>query len=152
MRTDNSITKDWSSFQNSQRWISLHDCKITGIKIEANQVVFQFDDGFMLVENQNGNYVKPARIVLHGCTPDDFSCYIIKRESSQYGARLKGDPIPFEKLSTMISSEKSIEIITELYDSNFMHFRGALYPYEGDTLSTHIVIETNDFFQMTYWW
>ena len=38
------------------------------------------------------------------------------------------------------------------YDSCLIHFRGAFFPYEGRSLSTLGVIETNTFSEIRYCW
>ena len=62
------------------------------------------------------------------------------------------DPVSLEELGNMISANHSLEIFTETYDSCLIHFRGAFFPYEGRSLSTLGVIETNTFSEIRYCW
>lgn len=137
---------------NFNKWISLHDRKVTGIECKENSVEFMFDDGFDLIDGESCINVKPGRVELEECNSNEFRCYIIERQVSENGAILNGKAISLNELSKLISKERTLEIHVELYDSDYMHFRGAFFPYEGRSLSTVVVIETNDFFQMNYRW
>ncbi len=111
-----------------------------------------FDEGFDLIENGTMTRVSPGYAEITGCAPDDFSCYVIKRRATKKGAVLKGIPVSLAELGDMISANHSLEIFTEICDSCLIHFRGAFFPYEGRSLSTLGVIETNMFSEIRYCW
>lgn len=137
----------------TDRWISIHDKKITQIVCDEDSVEFQFKDGFNLIEGNSIHSTKTGCIKLSGCDFNDFSCCIIRRKSSRKGAKLYGRPISLEELGELLSKKgKSVEVFLELYDSNFLYWRGALCPYNKRGLSDWVVIETMDFFPMTYEW
>lgn len=137
----------------SGRWVSIHDKKITAIECNEKSVVFHFANGFDLIDNDQVVSTKNGRIELRGCNSDEFDCHIIRRKTSRKGAKLYGKPISLAALGELLSQkEKTVEIYLELYDVNFMHLRGELCPYKKHGLSDCVVIETMDFFPMTYYW
>lgn len=138
---------------NSGRWISLHDKNITSIVCNENSVQFYFDE-FTLVDGDNVTYTKGGYIELSDCNADEFSCYIIRRKTSPKGAKSYGKPIFLKELADMISEkDKSIELFLELYECNYFHWRGEFFPYDKKhRLSDLVIIETMDFFPMTYYW
>ena len=141
------------NFQSvSEPFISLHDRRITKIQCTENSVFLMFDEGFDLIEHGTMTRVSPGYAEITGCAPDDFSCYVIKRRATKKGAVLKGIPVSLEELGNMISANHSLEIFTVTYDSCLIHFRGAFFPYEGRSLSTLGVIETNTFSEIRYCW
>lgn len=137
---------------NFNKWISLHDRKVTKIECKESSVVFMFDNGFDLIDGEKCINVKSGYVEIENCTSNDFRCYVIERQTSPSGAIFNGKPMSLSELSKLISKERTLELHVELYDSDYMHFRGAFFPYEGHSLSTIVVIETNDFFQMNYYW
>ena len=87
------------------------------------------------------------------CESDEFDCYIIHREPSPAGARLNGNPISLVELASMLEPEENmVEIFLELYDFNYLYWRGVLLPHKEQGLSDNVVIEASGCFPMTYWW
>ena len=138
------------------RYISIGDMHITSIVCKENSVEFHFKDGFTLVDGNNVTETKRGYIELSGCDADEFSCYIIKRKASPKGAKSRGEPISLIELSDLLSKTgKSVEVYLELYNHSFLHWRGEFFPYRRrhhHRLSDRVVIETMDFFPMTYYW
>lgn len=138
---------------NADRWVSLHDKRITKIVCEEDRVMFHFKDGFTVIEGNSANATKTGRLTLSGCDHDEFSCWIVRRKASRKGSKCYGKPVSLRELGELLSEKgKAIEIYLELYDANFLHWRGALCPYNKRDLSDLVVIETMDFFPMTYEW
>lgn len=138
---------------HSGRYISIGDMHITSIVCKENSVEFHFKDGFTLVDGNNVTETKRGYIELSGCNSDDFSCYIIKRKVSPKGVKSRGKPISLIELGKMLSKTgESVEVYLELYDIVFTHWRGEWCPYKKRGLTDCVVIETMDFFPMTYYW
>lgn len=128
------------------RWVSLHDKRITKIVCDEDRVVFHFKEGFTVIQGNSANVTKTGRLTLSGCGPDEFSCWIVRRKTSRKGSKCYGKPISLRELGELLSEKgKTIEVFFELYDANFLHWRGALCPYNKRGLSDLVVIETMDF-------
>ena len=57
------------------------------------------------------------------------------------------------ELAGMLETKKyALEIFLELYDFNYLYWRGTLLPYKQQGLSDHVVIETSGCFPTTYFW
>ena len=53
----------------------------------------------------------------------------------------------------MLEPEESmVEIFLELYDYNYLYWRGVLLPHKEQGLSDNVVVEASGCFPMTYWW
>ena len=145
--------------QNGERWISLHDKKLSRIELTHrgatdNSVVFCFDGGFDLIENGKIRTVPEGRIELIGCAPGELRLYIFRRRCTKKGAVLRGTPVSVEKLGKMLDGKKTAEIFLELYDANHLYWRAELLPHRSlfKRLAPELTVETMDFFPMLYSW
>jgi len=138
-------------FFHGEKKISICDAIIDKIIYNEVCVKFVFSDGFYIVGEDEK--CTEAYIEIKNCLPDDFSCYSIKRTSTKDGAKVTGTPIALETLSSLLELNKCrIELFLELYDVNYLHWRGVLLPYKEDDLSDHIVIEICGTYPVTYSW
>jgi len=132
---------DWFPDFNNKK-ISICDSKIDKIIYSSDAVQFCFNDGLYLIKNDNISKSGKAYIELQGCDSDEFSCYIIKQKTSKNGAVLKGKPIPLKEIKKLLDKKKfQIEICLELYDFNYMYWRGEVFPYKKRGLSDLVIIE-----------
>lgn len=140
---------------NGDRWVSLHDARLTQIVYCENAVVFCFEEGFSLIENGQCYKANKGIVELSECNFSDFSCMLFKRRTTKKGAKLYGKPISLEELNKKLVSEKKyMELFIELYDFNHSYWRGELLPHKCifKRLAPLITIEAMDFFPMTYSW
>lgn len=136
-----------------QRKISICDQIIDQIIYGENSVAFHFAKGFYYCHEGRITATATGCITLESCTPDEFTCYLINPCFSQDGAKLVGTPLHLENLADYLTSEnRQIEIYLELYDFNFLHWRGVLKPYNDSGLSDRIIIELAGDFPITYTW
>lgn len=135
------------------KWVSIHDKKITEIICGEHFVQFVFKNGFDLIDKENVSTVCNGRITMKNCTANDFKCKIITTRTSKSGLKIFGHAIPMEKINDMLSNKKcEIEIYLELYDFNFMYWRGTIRSNDKKKRNKIITIETNDFFPIIYSW
>lgn len=133
--------------------ISICDARIDDIQCSDNVVRFVFSEGFYVVSG--GTIGKSVRgcVELSDCGAEEFTCYIIRRESTPRGAKLYGEEISLSDLANMLAVEKrKIEVFLELYDYEYLYWRGVLLPYNNEGLSDHIILETSGRFPVTYYW
>lgn len=138
---------------HSEKRFSICDTIIDKITCINDTVRFSFSNGFYLLENGQVTISKAGIVELQHCDSQEFSCQIFKREVSPHGAVLFGQPISLDDLGTLLEREaKKIEIHLELYDFNYMYWRGTLLPYKEEGLSDWVVIETCGCFPMIFLW
>ena len=141
---------------NGSRWISLHDMQLTKVIFQKNSVVFFFENGFNIIEDDNVYRKTRGNINLLNCDSSDFTCSIIERRKTKQGVKLKGRPITLEGLNKMLVGEKKhVELFLELYDFNHLYWRGEMHPYKqilNRRLAPLVIIEAMDFFPMVYSW
>ncbi len=142
------------SLENSV--VSLHDKVITEIVCKETHVDFHFAKGFDVIDGATVVPTKIGYVRFEQCDSEDFDCYIIKRWPTSKGLKLRGRQISLKKLSFLLKEKKaSIEVYLELYDFNHTYFRGELLPTKSTAfrrLAPLVIIETMDFFPMTYTW
>ena len=133
--------------------VSICDAQIDTIICSDNSVRFVFTKGFSVIFDGKSEKCSYGYIELSDCEADEFECYIIHRDPSPVGAQINGEPISLAELSNMLEQEDSkVEIFLELYDFNFLYWRGVLLPHKAQGLSDHVIIEASGRFAMTYWW
>ena len=149
----NNLRKE--TYVHSQPWISLHDKRITRIECDNQSVVFHFDEGFDLVDNDAVVRLNHGRVKLIGCKLEEISCHIIKRRFTDKGEVLHGKPMSIKALNRLLMCEgKYVEVFGELYNYNLIHWRCELCSYsqkENMHISPYVIIET-DFFPIEYSW
>jgi len=139
--------------ENFHKCVSICDSQIDRIVCTKNTVKFVFSNGFFKMEDGQLIPTKTGHLELSNCNADEFSCYIIKRKATKCGTKLSGSYISLDKLGNLLLKRaKKIEIFLELYDFNSLYWRGVLLPYKKYGLSDYVVIETNGYFQATYFW
>ncbi len=143
----------YEKFPHSPKKVSICDAQIDAIICSDSSVRFVFSKGFSVIADGKTEICSYGYIELSDCEADEFDCYIIHRESSPAGARLNGEPISLVELASMLEPEESlVEIFLELYDFNYLYWRGVLLPHKEQGLSDNVVIEASGCFPMTYWW
>lgn len=143
----------YEKFPHSPKKISICDAQIDTIICSDNSIRFVFPRGFSVISGDKVKISSCGYIELSDCDADEFICYIFRRESTPAGARLNGEPISLIELANILEfEERKIEIFLELYDCNYLYWRGVLLPYKEQGLSDNVVIETSGCFPMTYLW
>lgn len=143
----------YEKFPCSPKKISICDAQIDKINCSHNTIRFLFPKGFSVISCDRVDVCSRGYIELLDCDADEFNCHIIHRESTPSGARLFGEPVSLIELASILDSEdRKIEIFLELYDFNYLYWRGVLLPYKTQGLSDNVVIETSGCFPMTYYW
>lgn len=143
----------YEKFPHSPKKVSICDAQIDAIICSDSSVRFVFSKGFSVISDGKSEICSYGYIELSDCEADEFDCYIIHREPSPAGARLNGEPISLVELASMLEPEESmVEIFLELYDFNYLYWRGVLLPHKEQGLSDNVVIEASGCFPMTYWW
>lgn len=133
--------------------ISICDCQVDAIECFDTTIRFVFSKGFSVISHDKVVKSASGYIELSGCDSDEFNCYIVHRTPSPSGAQLYGEPISLIELANILSSEdRKVEIFLELYDFNYLYWRGVLLPHKEQGLSDNVVIETSGSFRMTYFW
>ena len=131
---------------------SLCDCIIDQIIVEPDAVTFMLPEGFFLVGVEGMERSGPGQVRLLGSGASDIRCWIVRRQASRRGARLFGEPVSLEELSSLLKEEKkTIELYSEMYEDYGLLWRGALFPCD-DRLSTHIAIESIDPLKIEFGW
>lgn len=135
---------EYNPFPRDQ--ISLHDCRITRIGCESDSIVFDFKEGFTLIDGPSST-TSSGKIQLLHCTIRDIKCKLIKRKATKNGGKFSGRTISIDTVNKLLNKDYSIEIFLELYDDSYIYWRCTLYPpkHSGRGLFPHIVIEANDF-------
>lgn len=143
-------------FKKQKSFISLHDCDITDIIINKNEIRFVFES-FDLIENGRISVTDGGTITLKDCESIEFSCYIINRKITKKGTKLYGRPLSLYELKNYLQKKHCyIEIIEELYDYGTMFWLGELCPKKPKNsvfrkLFPYVVIESA-FCPMDYTW
>lgn len=142
--------------QHPQKWVSLHDMKITRIIIEKNSVVFFFDEGFDYIKEGVLIHTKKAAVKFDHCNSFDFSCNLVRRRISPKGSLLHGQSLSLEKLNRiLLKKRKHVELFLELYDINHVYWRGELLPGPKSgfkRLAPVVTIELVNIPHITYLW
>lgn len=143
----------YDNFPYSPKRFSICDAQIDEIICTDNTIRFVFTKGFSVIVNDNAELTSTGYVELSDCSADEINCHVIRREPTPVGARLYGEPISLTELSNILNLEgRKIEIYLELYDFNYLYWRGVLLPYKTDSLSDNIVIETSGCFPLSYFW
>ncbi len=140
---------------NGEKWISIHDMHLSSILWQKNSVSFIFENGFIMIENDQIKKKEKGVIELCGCSPSDCSCRIIKRKRTRLGTKTYGRTVSLENLNKILIKKKQyIEIVLELYDANYMYWRGEMLPNRKtiNGLAPYVTIEIMGFFPMKYSW
>lgn len=129
---------------------------LTGIELGDDFVEFHFGEGFDLINDDEVFTTNTGVVRLDDCNANEFRCYIVKQKPTKKGARLKGYPIELDELRNMLAAgDVSIEIVDELYAANHFYWRGEITAGSKcifRRLPPVIIIESMDFFPMTYTW
>ena len=142
-----------TEFLKTPKKVDLCDAKIDSIVCSEGTVRFTFSQGFSVITNNEEEAVSSGYVELSDCDAENFTCYIIHRESTRFGARLSGEPLPLTELAKIVNQQgREIEVFLELYDFNYLYWRGTLLPNKEDGLSDHVVIEAGGNFTLTYYW
>ena len=147
------MTRNIKHYPYLKKSVSLCDVHIDEIICMENAVRFVFNSGFFLVEDNKSIQTKTGYVEFGECNTDEFICHIVKRIPTQSGAQLFGTPVSIFELSRLLSEgHKKIELFLELYDSEFMYWRGTLLPHKQCGLSDNVVIESSGCYPITYCW
>lgn len=139
--------------QSISKNFSLCDAEIDEILIDNHSIKFCFSRGFYCIENEKVILSKKAFIRFNMCDASDFTCHIFKRVATAKGAELYGKPYSLEEISDSLRTKgRKIEIYTELYDFDFLYWRGVFLPYNMTGLSDRIDIELSAQVSVTYSW
>ena len=143
----------YSHFPCAEKKFCICDSTIDEIICSEDSVRFVFSKGFYVIDEGVLFSCSYGYVELGNCSPSEISCHIIKREPTQEGAKLLGIPISIVELANVLSVEKQeIELYLELYDFNYLHWRGVLLPYNSHALSDNILIETCGSFPIIFCW
>ena len=143
----------YEKFPCAPKKFCICDAQIDAINCLNSTIRFSFSSGFSVISRDRVVASSRGYIELLDCDADEFNCHIIHRESTPSGARLYGEPVSLIELASILDSEdKKIEIFLELYDFNYLYWRGVLLPHKAKGLSDNVVIETSGCFPMTYFW
>lgn len=136
----------------TDKWVSLHDSRITKITCHTNTIVFEFQEGFTLVDSASATDIPKGYVQLYHCTVHDITCNLVNRKATKAGVKFSGHPISIDTVNKLLMRNYAIEIFMELYDNSFLHWHCALYPPKSRKkgLSPHIIIEASDFSSMSY--
>lgn len=138
-------------FPCAEKKFSLCDCTIDKIICNEDSIKFVFSKGFFAVEAGGVASCSSGYVELNNCNPNELSCYIINRKPTQKGAQLLGIPLSIVDLADLLATnERGIEIYLELYDFNYLHWRGVLLPHNSNKLSDNVLIETCGSFPITF--
>lgn len=139
--------------QGKDKNYSICDARIDEIIITDGTVRFVFSHGFYVIQNESVIKAEYGYIELADCEPEDFFCKRIKRMKTRMGPVEIALPVSLEALSKMLKKgDKSIEVTLELYDFNYLYWRGALVPHKKGSLSFHFEIETGEMYPMTVYY
>lgn len=106
--------------------ISLHDCRIIGVKSLANGVEFHFDrlwDGAAEIPN--------ARVIVHGVDAEDIICEIVRLVRFAHRFREICTPYEFKDIAASIDSAHPLELVEEFYSYNQIFWELSKLPYRG---------------------
>ncbi len=147
------MKRSYKNFPCLEKNFCICDAQIDEIICNENMVRFVFSKGFYVVEKNKVELTSKGDIEFLDCSSDEFICYILQREPTQLGAKVYGQPISLADLANMlIEKNQKIELFLELYDFNFLHWRGTLLPHKAEGLSDNVIIETSGCFSITYSW
>lgn len=143
----------YEKLPRSLKKISICDAQIDSIICSDNSIRFIFSRGFSVISGDKVDISSCGHLELSDCDPNEFICHIFRRESVPAGARLMGEPISLFDLANILEfAERKIQIFLELYDFNYLYWRGVLLPHKEQGLSDNVVIEASGNFPMTYFW
>lgn len=143
----------YKNFPHLRKDFCICDAHMDAISFSTGSIRFVFSKGLSKVTCDEVETEGKGYIELMDCDAEEFSCYFVQREPTSAGAQIYGKPISLVELANMLSSEESkIEIFLELYDFNYLHWRGVLLPHKNGNLSNHIIIETSGRFTMICCW
>ena len=147
------MERTYKKFPLFPKEVSICDSRINSIICSDNAIRFVFPKGFTIISDGKSEKSSTGSIELLECDADEFICHIFKREASPFGARLYGEPVSLRELSELLNDEgNEIEVFLELYDFNYLYWRGVLLPYKEHGLSDNVVIEFNGQIQANYLW
>lgn len=142
-----------AKFSHSTKQISICDSQIDAIICSDNNVRFVFSKGFFVCSGDTHTMCSCGFVELSNCDADEFDCHIVHREPTPVGARLVGTPISLIELASILEhEERRIEVFLELYDFNYLYWRGTLLPHSAQGLSDNVVIEISGCFPMSFGW
>lgn len=122
--------------------IDICDSVIESITVQDRCIYVLFESGFSVIRQNAQCQYQKGYLEIFDCAPEDFKCYLFKREASSDGAQLFGKPLSLVDLSEMLESEgRKIELYLVLSNNNTIQLRGVLLPYNRFGLSDTIVIE-----------
>lgn len=140
-------------FPHSPKIVSICDAQIDAIICSDNSIRFVFPRGFSVISGDKVEVSSYGYIELSDCDADEFNCHIVQRKFTPSGARLNGEPISLIGLANILKQkERKIEILLELYDFNYLYWRGVLLPHKEQGLSDNVVIEASGCFPMAFYW
>ena len=115
--------------QSVEKIFSICNARIDEIQHTHSTVRFVFSKGFKVVENGNSVSASFGYIELSNCSIDNFSCHLVNRRKTKHGSMQMSYPISLDKMNnTMLRRQQEIEIYLELYDPNYLLWRGRIFP------------------------
>lgn len=124
-----------NDFQNScefgEKKIILHDCRVTHISSEKNKIIFDFKNGFYLLEDQKLFYTDESRVVFY--YPKETEeinqlCIYIFTSLDDENKKSLREEISFKEFMELINQKKyEFEFITKYQDENSFFFIGTLF-------------------------
>lgn len=151
-RKDKYMRQTYNQYpSHNDKRFCICDSQIDSIILENNTVRFLFSNGYYGFDHGQITPTSPGYIEFADCDPSEFTCYIIERSPSEMGAKMVGYPISLENLVYLLTEEeRKVEIFLEMYDFNYLHWRGVLLPYRDQGLSDIITIEISGCYPMSY--
>jgi hypothetical protein len=126
----------------TERNTSICDSRIYRIDSGVDSTRFYFSGGYFEAENGQVNGGNEGYVELQNCSSDEFTCVLFRRKASNRGALLAGVPISLAELNHLLQERKVwLEPYLELYDFNYLYWRGSLLPNTSEELSDRVDIE-----------
>ena len=133
--------------------VSLCDAQIDRISFSNEAIRFHFPNGFRVEDGDAVVATKASYVEFYNCTAEDFFCTIVKRWPTKDGALQYGKPLSLVELGNMLGQKKKgLEVFLELYDWNYLFWRGSLCPRKKRGLSDWVVLELSDCFPIRFCW
>ena len=134
-----------------ERNVSICDSQIYRIESAGNCVRFWFFNGGFISADGQTIARKDGYVELPNCDSDDFTCVLFKRKISDQGGLLAGMPISLAELNKLLQEQRlKLEIYLELYDFNYLYWRGALLPNATEGLSDRVDIEVGGHYSIEF--
>lgn len=126
----------------TERNASICDSQIYRIDSGLDSTRFYFHNGNFEVGDGQTIIRKAGYIEFPNCGSDEFTCVLFKRRASDRGSLLAGIPISLSELNCLLQEQKVwLEPYLELYDFNYLYWRGSLLPNTSEELSDRVDIE-----------